>query len=174
MGILVAGSFFSSARIFIMSRRRYRLTPEIEEKITGLIRAGAYGWVAAEANGVPQRVFARWLRLGAKKGRSSYRRFYEQVQQARAQARARVEMETREKNPVAWLRHGPGREQFGRPGWTNPVKAPVVRPKDTDPLASIQWNHLWSTILQILSPFPEACEALRRALDEEMGNIHPS
>jgi hypothetical protein len=48
--------------------------------------------------------------------------------QARAQARLKAEMDTRAKSPRDWLRLGPGREQPGRPGWTNPAKAGTAHP----------------------------------------------
>src|SRR5438046_10754681 len=104
---------------------RYRLTPEIESQVVSYIRSGGYPWVAAEGAGIPRRVFASWLRRGAKpRCGSKYRRFYEQVMQARAQARLAAELDTRHKDPRYWLTHGPGREHAGAAGWTNPPNAP--------------------------------------------------
>lgn len=42
------------------------LTPEVHEKIVGLVKAGNYMEVAAAAAGVPRSTFYDWLRLGAK------------------------------------------------------------------------------------------------------------
>jgi len=151
-----------------MARPRYRLTPALEQQITGFIRAGAYDWVAAEAAGIPWRVFRGWMRQGARKGRQPYRRFYQAVQQARGMARLRVEIEVREKDPRFWLRHGPGRELSPLPGWTNPVK-PLPRKslRPGDQFWSRSWLKLWRKILETLAPFPEARDLLVRTLGED-------
>ena len=47
-----------------MARPRYRLTPALQEKIVAYIRAGGFPHVAAEAAGLPRRVFERWLERG--------------------------------------------------------------------------------------------------------------
>src|SRR5437868_11753050 len=101
----------------------YRLTPEIEERVLQFIRAGGYGWVAAEAAGVPRAAFDRWLARGARGGRQPHRRFYRNVTQALAQARMAAEAKVREQDPRFWLKHGPGRERSGHPGWSNPARA---------------------------------------------------
>ncbi len=47
-----------------MARPRYRLTPALQEQIVAYIRAGGFPHVAAEAAGLPRRVFKRWLERG--------------------------------------------------------------------------------------------------------------
>src|SRR5262249_5353542 len=99
------------------------LTPEVENKVLGYIRAGGFPYVAAEAAGLPRGRSAAWRKRGPPpKPREPYRSFYQRVQQAIATARLKAEVETFSKNPFYWLRHGPGRESPEAPGWTNPVK----------------------------------------------------
>jgi hypothetical protein len=147
---------------------RYRLTPEIEGQIVSFIRSGGYPWVAAEGAGIPRQVFARWIRRGARaRSRPPYRRFYEQVMQARAQARLAAELETRKKDPRYWLTHGPGRERPGEPGWTNPPKAPVPeKRKGQERLLSERFLQLVSPVLQALTAFPEGRAAIALELEK--------
>src|SRR5260370_41532592 len=103
---------------------RYRLTPEIEGQIVSFIRSGGYPWVAAEGAGIPRNVFAQGMRRGAKpRTRPPYRRFYEQVMQARAQAPLAAELETRKEDPRYLLTHGPGRKRPGEAGRDKSPKA---------------------------------------------------
>jgi hypothetical protein len=154
---------------------RYRLTPEIESQIISFIRSGGYPWVAAEGAGIPRRVFGQWMRRGVKaRGGSLYRRFYEQVMQARAQARLAAEVETRKKDPRYWLSHGPGREHAGAPGWTNPPKAQrAVKRKSEEVVLSEKFLRLVGPTLRALAPFPEARAAVAREL-ENLGSAKAS
>jgi hypothetical protein len=147
---------------------RFRLTPEIEVQIVSYIRSGGYPWVAAEGAGIPRRVFTQWMRRGAKpRSRPEYRRFYEQVVQARAQARLAAELETRKKDPRYWLTHGPGRERPGAPGWTNPAKAPArEKRKSEEPVLSEKFLQLAGPLLQALAPFPVARAAVALELEK--------
>src|SRR5262245_59058160 len=71
-----------------MNDPRHQLTPRIQELICAYLRAGSFPHVAAEAAGVPQKVFERWLRWGrAKRPVPLYRDFYEAVSRAQAEAR---------------------------------------------------------------------------------------
>src|SRR5947209_8095116 len=102
-----------------------RLTPEIERHITAAIRGGAFAHVAAESIGVPRLVFSRWLARGRRKGaRRSYRSFWLEVLQAKAQARLIAEFEARKKDVKFWLRYGPGKEATDAPAWVPPSKLP--------------------------------------------------
>jgi hypothetical protein len=94
------------------------LDDQIEATITAAIRAGAYAWVAAQAAGVSQTTFHRWMT----DDRPRYRQFREKVDQARAQARLAAEIEVRKTKPEVWLRLGPGRERPGEPGWTDSMQ----------------------------------------------------
>jgi hypothetical protein len=147
---------------------RYRLTPEIEGQIVSFIRSGGYPWVAAEGAGIPRRVFAQWLRRGAKpRSGLRYRRFYEHVMQARAQARLAAEVETRKKDPRYWLTHGPGREHTGAAGWTNPPRAPALaRRKGEDTLLTERLLRMLAPVLQSLTAYPEARAALALELEK--------
>jgi hypothetical protein len=67
--------------------RPTKLTPEAQEQITSLVRAGASSEVAAQAAGIGRRTFTRWMQLGesARTG-SALRGFYDAVERARAEA----------------------------------------------------------------------------------------
>ena len=150
---------------------RYRLTPEIEQRILSFIRAGGFPWVAAEGAGIPRKVFRLWLRRGQKKGAPKlYRRFYQSVMEARAHARLTAELETRKRDPRFWLVRGPGRERPGAPGWTNPVKL-IQRQKASpeDFLMSRQFMHCVSKLMQALAGHPEARATVAK-LAEELAN----
>jgi hypothetical protein len=145
----------------------FRLTPEIESAIVSYIRSGGYPWVAAEGAGIPRRMFAQWMRRGAKaRSGSRWRHFYIMVMQARAQARLAAELETRKKDPRSWLTHGPGKERPGAPGWTNPSKAPsLTKKKAEDVVATEKFLELVGPVLEALAPFPEARAAVAWELD---------
>ena len=96
------------------------------------LRRGAFDWVAAEAAGIHRRTFYRWMRQG-ETGEEPYRRFAEEVLRARAQARLEAEQQVRERDPLSWLRLGPGRERWGEPGWTLPGRGATERPVEEAP-----------------------------------------
>jgi hypothetical protein len=110
-----------------MAHRRYRLTPGLVQQILSGIRAGGYAQVAAQAFGVPDAVFADWLRRGDAAGaREPYASFAAGVREAEAQARLRAENEVFSDKVQRWLEHGPGRERAGQPGWSAAVKGPSM------------------------------------------------
>jgi hypothetical protein len=149
-------------------KSHYRLTAEIEQRIVSFIRAGGFPWVAAEGAGIPRKIFGLWLRRGKKpRARKLYRRFYESVLQAQAQARLTAELETRKKDPRFWLSHGPGREQPGAPGWTNPSK-PIQRQKTSqqDLLVSHLFMKCLSRVVEALAPFPEQRSIVARVVEQ--------
>jgi hypothetical protein len=88
---------------------RHQLILEARPLIVALIRAGASLPFAAEAAGVPRHVFAHWLKRGRASEGPPFGPFFQQVMQARGQARAAVETEVRKKDPKFWLRYGPGK-----------------------------------------------------------------
>ena len=102
--------------------RPTKLTPEAQKGITSMIRAGAYDWVAAQANGVGPRTFYTWMSKGAKARTGKFRQFQQEVCQAKAEARVAAEIAVRKDSPFNWLRYGPGRERPGEPGWTDQVQ----------------------------------------------------
>jgi hypothetical protein len=95
-----------------------KLTDKVEALIVASVRAGGFVWVAAQAAGVGQSTFHRWM----SDQRPRFREFREKVEQARAQARLTAELEVKRTNPEFWLRVGPGRERPGEPGWTDSAK----------------------------------------------------
>jgi hypothetical protein len=146
----------------------YRLTSEIEQKIVNFIRAGGFPWVAAEAAGIPRKIFHSWLRLGKRRrAKKLYRRFYQSVIEARAHARLTAELETRKNDPRFWLRHGPGREKPGAPGWTNPIKPIQLRKASQEErFMSPEFMRFLSRLMEILGPYPEPRAAVAKAAEE--------
>src|SRR5436190_23373159 len=105
-----------------MNDPRHPLTAEVQEQICGLIRAGGFPQVAAEAVGIPANTFNTWMRCGrARRPVPRYRDFLEAVRKAQAHARIMAESQALRRAPLSWLRYGPGRETGRMPGWTDPV-----------------------------------------------------
>src|SRR5436309_2160636 len=148
-----------------MNDPRHPLTPEVQQQIVALVRAGGFPHVAAVAAGIPVKTFESWLRCGrARRPQPLYRDFYEAVQQALAQARLVAETQALRKAPLSWLRYGPGRQTGRLPGWTDAVKPPRMERHAF--AASVQrMQELVSTMLDALEAFPEARAALAQALD---------
>ncbi|MCI0456137.1 MAG: hypothetical protein L0Z62_04050 [Gemmataceae bacterium] len=151
-----------------MAEPRHRLTPALGQRICAFIRAGGYPEVAAEAVGVPRRVFERWMARGLRQGaREPYRSFAESVRQAEAEARIRAEIAAYKKDALNWLKGGPGREGTGRPGWSMPVKAADGKGRRVNPLLLPEVARLLAALLQALAPFPEARAAAAAVLERE-------
>lgn len=93
--------------------------PQVYERILMFIERGAYDYIAAEAFGVTQETFARWLSRGRVAKDGIYRQFFEDVTTAKARARVLAEIQVRAEDPKFFLVNGPGKSQPGRPGWTN-------------------------------------------------------
>jgi hypothetical protein len=104
--------------------RETLLTPELQQRIVSYVRAGAFDWVAAEANGVNRFTFHEWIRRGEgedpdRPQTEAYAQFAQAVRTARAEARLSAEVEVKRGEPLSWLMKGPGRHQPDAPGWTN-------------------------------------------------------
>ncbi len=141
-----------------MSRKRHPPTADVRQQIAAFIRAGGFPHVAAEAAGVPRRVFERWLKRGRARGAGAlHRAFYESVFQAGAQARLGAEIAVLTDKPMDWLRQGPGREAPNRPGWTSPVRpaAPGKGGRGSR-LAEPEVQALLASMTRLLAPYPEA------------------
>src|SRR5262245_48403949 len=115
-------------------RERWKLTVQSRRLILASIRAGAFEGVAAEAAGIPAQVFQRWLEWGnpvdRPKGWRPHRTWtalWQEVMEAKAQARLACEMKAMQDDPVAWLRSGPGKERPNEPGWSMPVRPSVQK-----------------------------------------------
>jgi hypothetical protein len=145
-----------------MARRRQPLTPQLTERICSFIRAGGFAHVAAEAAGVPREVFEEWLERG--RGRRPprlYRDFCRAVRQAQAEARLAAELKLLEKNPLQWLKCGPGRETPDAAGWTTPVKPLFAGDgRAVNALLLPEIQEVLAAMLEALAPFPEARAAL--------------
>jgi hypothetical protein len=127
------------------------------------IRSGAFPHQAAEAFGITRARFEAWLAKGRRKqAPARYRRFAEDVRQAIAKARLRAEMQVLTKDPKFWLKHGPGKETPNSPGWSNPAKPATVQ--DGATLRDAEMSRLLSKVLKVLNGFPEAHQAVLRAL----------
>ena len=104
-----------------MTGRRPLLNEQTTAKVVEAIEGGAFDWVAAEAAGIGRRTFYDWLARG-ERGHRRYIEFLVRVRQARAEARISAEALVRQRDPLSWLRLGPGRERDDGPGWTAPQK----------------------------------------------------
>ena len=136
------------------------LTPALQERIVASLRAGGYPTIAAQAWGVPPRVFRVWLRRGeSAHPLEPYRGFAIAVREAIAQARLRAEMTIFESQPRLWLQNGPGRETADTPGWTTAVK-PTPKRDGSDALSLAAFRKIAAGISKTLGPYPEASAAV--------------
>ncbi len=142
------------------------LTPEVARGILAAIRAGGFPQVAAAAYGIDAATWERWLRRGRRKhAREPYRSFARKVEEAQAQARLRAEIAVMDNDVRSWLKHGPGRDLPGRPGWAALVKpAPPQRPA-AELLAMPEFLRFVAILRAVLAPYPEALAAVTQALD---------
>jgi hypothetical protein len=104
--------------------RETLLTPELQQRIVSYVRAGAFDWVAGEANGVGRYTFWEWIRRGEDEDLDrpqtpQYAQFAQAVRAARAEARLSAEVEVKRGEPLSWLMKGPGRHQPDAPRWTS-------------------------------------------------------
>jgi hypothetical protein len=113
-----------------MNGRRPLLNEQTTAKVVEAIEGGAFDWVAAEAAGIGRRTFYDWLARG-ERGDRRYIEFLVRVRRARAEARVSAESLVRQRDPLSWLRLGPGRERDDGPGWTAPQK-PQPQSSDQD------------------------------------------
>jgi hypothetical protein len=126
-----------------MPRLKYRLTPQVQQKILSSIRAGADPRAAAEAWDIPAAMFEAWLERGQRpKSRPPYSEFATAVRAARAQARIKAEMEIFNGAARVWLEHGPGKTE--------------TAPDGGNALLNRTLMELFRSLLEVLQPFPEA------------------
>ncbi len=105
---------------------------------------------------------------GAGTAREPYRSFVRKVEEAQAQARLRAEIAALEKDSRGWLKHGPGRDLPGRPGWAALVRpAPPPVKQAVDWLASPEFRRFAALLRTALAPHPEALAVVARVLDGE-------
>jgi hypothetical protein len=144
------------------------LTPECHRAIVAAIRAGAYDWVAAQANGIDPDTFRSWIRRGDREREEPFHSFVTDVRTARAQARLSAEIEVRKDEPFNWLRFGPGRERPGEDGWTESKE--IRHSGSFDVLYSNEWTLISVAIETALERFPEAKLAVAEAM-KRVGNV---
>ncbi len=145
-----------------MTTARPRLTIELQALICRYILSGAYPHVAAEAAGLPRDVFLRWYR--------KRRGFRVAIQQAHAQARLGAEARAMTKDPLAWLKCGPGKDAPEAPGWTNPPRAQNQAAQASRLLERRETQQMIALLLSVLEPFPEVRLAVAEAIDRQIAN----
>ena len=150
-----------------MSVERYYLTAQFQRDLCAFIRAGAYPHVAAEALGIPYRVFTHWLRRGnARDGPQTLRDLADAVRRAAAEARVTAEHEVRKDDALDWLKFGLGKERPGRPGWSNPAPANPETTADKPGTMDPRLRKMLPNLLDALGPFSEARLALAAFVDQ--------
>lgn len=68
-----------------MAGRKSKLTPERQERICELLRAGNYAGVAAKAAGIAESTFYAWIERGEKARTGAFAEFAEAVKKAEAE-----------------------------------------------------------------------------------------
>jgi hypothetical protein len=147
--------------------KAFTLTDETKRGILAGIRAGGFPHVAAAAYGVDEELWERWMSRGRGQGaREPYRSFVREVDAARAQARLRAEMTMLDKDGRTWLKHGPGRDLPGKPGWAALAKPAPPRPSAAaNPLESPDITTVMAEVRASLAAFPDALAAATDAIE---------
>lgn len=71
--------------------RRLKLTPELIEDVTRVIRAGNYAQTACEVVGISTNTYYRWLQMAEEQGTAAiYRDFRDAIKRAEANAEVRT------------------------------------------------------------------------------------
>lgn len=147
---------------------RSRHDRSLRERIPAYIRAGGYPEVAAVAAGMPREVFADWMQRGEQPhSPTRYRAFVRSIFQAEAQARLGAETLIRRERPLDWLKHGPGKERSGRPGWSAPIRGGSVDAVASHLLQDPRVQAFITHLLDCLVPHPDARDSVLRHLDLE-------
>jgi hypothetical protein len=142
-------------------------TPALVAHIASLIRSGTFTHVAAEAAGLPGKMFDAWMERGSTPDApEEYRDFQRDIRQAQAQARCALETKLFRDKPLDWLKHGPGKPGDLGDGWTQPARAgpPSDQLATGDLLALPSVQHLVAVLMAALAAYPEAQAAVVQAL----------
>lgn len=145
----------------------FSLTPQVEHTILSFIRAGGFPHVAAEAAGIPRRVFEGWLDEGERPdAQGPMQEFARAVRQAEAQARLSAEVSLFTERPLDWLKCGPGRPTPDRPGWTAPARASENAEAERRLLLDPQVQQLLALLQEALVDRPDVWSALEAKVKE--------
>jgi hypothetical protein len=151
--------------------RETLLTPELQQRTISYIRAGAFDWVAAEANGVGRFIFWEWIKRGedthsVRPPTEQYAQFAQAVREARAEARLSAEVEVKRGEPLSWLMKGPGRDRSGEPGWASPSDTHQVEAAQSSGPTWAQWAALRTQLLAILLKYPDVHQAAAQVFQQ--------
>lgn len=144
------------------------LTKEDMDQLTQNIMGGMFPHVAAQAMGITNRTFWRYMEVGKaahekisdnKRLDSDYERkcfeFWRVVDMAAAVARGECEQVVKGKDPEKWLRYGPGRDRGPEnPGWTETVR--IEKRTNVEISLSEDTAALLGEIVQTFNEGPEA------------------
>lgn len=144
------------------------IPPQVRQQIVSAIRSGGFAHVAAEAAGVPCDLFMQWLEEGSKADAvEPFAGFAADVRQALAQARLAAEIAAFQKDPKAWLEHGPGRETRGNPGWTGVVQASADDDRELDVFAQPAVIALLREVTDAIAEHPDVSRKVAHALNKQ-------
>ena len=82
--------------------RKSKLTPAVQKNICDAIRQGVYDYVAAQAAGIGQRTFYRWMEEGEKATSSVKRQFWQAIKRAEAERETRLLEIINDHAPKSW------------------------------------------------------------------------
>ncbi len=99
--------------------RHTKLTPERQQKICELLKAGNTARTAALANGICEATLINWMNKGRKQKSGKYFEFFEAIKKAKAEAEARnvlIIQKAAEKNwqAAAWWLERTNPDKWGR------------------------------------------------------------
>ena len=124
--------------------RPTKLTPEVQQTIVAMLRAGNRIEYSAEAAGVSRRTAYDWIERGAKPGKPNkpYRDFADAVEQARAEAHARqvsliANAASKSWQAAAWLLERQYPETWGKPADRAKTDDITGQDKAPDPFAEV-------------------------------------
>jgi transposase len=140
------------------------ITDELTARICSAIVVGATLDAAAAANGVPHRTFFDWLARGRAEGAIPvYRDFADQIEQALGRMQLQKlglidKATTKEWTAAAWILERRFPDQFGRRTRIDgQVQVQAI-------VASPEWIGLRDRVLAALQPYPDALEAVLKAV----------
>ena len=136
-------------------------TPEITHTITSYLQAGGTPGIAAQAAGISEQTFNRWITRGkTSRAPRALKAFFKAVEQAHAQARLRAEIAAFNDKPLEWLKNGPcrGELEWGKKGMGKKTEA--------DELPQFHTQKFLHLVMKVLEAFPEARKGLADALHQ--------